>query len=127
MLSKSSFANLINSKESGTLNKSFSDIFGATCHASLFGLSGNTCLLGFDRKNPVNTSQSLYIRNMSNRKDRGNPDTYKSEPERYNTDCADGGNDNWGVHSNSDVQNYIYNEKNRSLGTKVEVSLIIQP
>ncbi|HSN61037.1 MAG TPA: M4 family metallopeptidase, partial [Ferruginibacter sp.] len=33
---------------------------------------------------------------------------YKAEPEWYNTDSADGGNDNWGVHTNSGVQNYMY-------------------
>ena len=107
-VTESSFANLTLSKESGALNESFSDIFGVTCHASLFGLSSNTWLVGFDRKNPSNTSQSLYIRNMANPKDKSQPDTYKSEPEWYNVDSANGGNDNWGVHTNSGVQNYMY-------------------
>ncbi|MBC7507329.1 MAG: M4 family metallopeptidase [Ferruginibacter sp.] len=104
----SSFANLVYSKESGALNESFSDIFGVTCHASLFGLSSNTWLVGFDRKNALNTSQSLYVRNMANPKDKRQPDTYKSEPEWYNVDSTDAGNDKWGVHSNSGVQNYMY-------------------
>jgi Zn-dependent metalloprotease len=107
-VTQSSFANLTYSKESGALNESFSDIFGVSCHASLFGLSGNTWLVGFDRKNPANTSQSLYIRNMANPNDKNQPDTYKSEPQWYNTDSADAGNDNWGVHTNSGVQNYMY-------------------
>ncbi len=107
-VTSSSFANLIYSKESGALNESFSDIFGVTCHASLFGLSSNTWKVGFDRKNPGNTSQSLYLRNMANPNDKGHPDTYKSEPLWYNTDSADGGNDSWGVHTNSGVQNYMY-------------------
>lgn len=104
----SSFGNLNYSKESGALNESFSDIFGVTCHAWLFGLGTNTWKVGFDRKNPDNTTQSLYIRNMANPKDKGQPDTYKSEPQWYNTDSTNAGNDFWGVHTNSGVQNYMY-------------------
>ena len=107
-VTESSFANLIYSKESGALNESFSDIFGATCHASLFGLSGNTWLVGFDRKNPANTSQSLYIRNMANPNDRTDPDTYLGTRWVSTTTPTDVGGDNWGVHSNSGVQNYMY-------------------
>ena len=107
-VTESSFANLIYSKESGALNESFSDIFGATCHASLFGLGGNTWLVGFDRKNPANTSTSLYIRNMANPNNRGDPDTYLGTSWVSTTTPTDIGGDNWGVHSNSGVQNYMY-------------------
>ncbi len=107
-VTESSFANLIYSKESGALNESFSDIFGATCHASIFGLSGNTWLVGFDRKNPANTSISLYIRNMANPNDRSDPDTYLGTNWVSTTTPTDVGGDNWGVHSNSGVQNYMY-------------------
>lgn len=104
----SSSAGLIYNKESGALNESFSDILGISCHAWLFGLSGNTWLVGFDRKNPNNTAQSLYLRNMAKPSDRSQPDTYKSEPLWYNTDSSNAGNDFWGVHTNSGVQNYMY-------------------
>ncbi len=103
-----SFGNLNYSKESGALNESFSDIFGVTCHASLFGLSANTWLVGYDRKNPSNTSQSLYIRNMSNPNDRNDPDTYLGTNWVSTTTATDVGGDNWGVHTNSGVQNYMY-------------------
>ena len=104
----SSFGNLIYSKESGALNESFSDIFGATCHSWLFGLNANTWKIGFDRKDPNNTATSLYLRNMANPKEKGQPATYKTEPEWYNTDSSSAGSDNWGVHTNSGVQNYMY-------------------
>lgn len=109
----SSFGNLIYSKESGALNESFSDIFGVTCYAWLFGLNGNTWKVGFDRKNPNNTAQSLYLRNMSNPNDASagtpSPDTYLSPPLWVSTTTpTDVGNDNWGVHTNSGVQNYMY-------------------
>lgn len=107
-VTESSFGNLIYSKESGALNESFSDIFGASCHASLFGLSGNTWLIGFDRKNPVNTSISLYSRNMANPNDKNDPDTYLGTNWVSTTTPTDIGGDNWGVHTNSGVQNYMY-------------------
>ncbi len=112
-VTSSSFANLIYSKESGALNESFSDIFGVTCHASVFGLSNNTWKVGFDRKNPINTAQSLYSRNMSNPNDpvarTPSPDTYLSDPLWVSTTTpTDVGGDNWGVHTNSGVQNYMY-------------------
>jgi Zn-dependent metalloprotease len=101
-------ANLVYSKEPGALNESFSDIFGSTCHASLFGVSGNTWLVGFDRKNPNNTTISLYLRNMSNPNDKGDPDTYLGTNWISTTTSTDVGGDNWGVHTNSGVQNYMY-------------------
>jgi len=104
----SSFGNLIYQQEPGALNESFSDIFGATCHAWLFGLNANTWKVGFDRKNPSNTTQSLYVRNMANPNDRGDPDTYLGNNWVSTTTPTDVGGDNWGVHTNSGVQNYMY-------------------
>ena len=106
-------ANLVYSKESGALNESFSDIFGVSCEAWLFGTNSNTWKVGFDRKNPNNTAQSLYVRNMSNPNDTSavtpSPDTYLSTTLWVSTTTAtDVGNDNWGVHTNSGVQNYMY-------------------
>lgn len=108
-----SSANLVYNREPGALNESFSDILGVSCHAWLFGLSANTWKVGFDRKNPNNTAQSIYLRNMSNPNDAGagtpSPDTYLSEPLWVNTTTAiDSSKDNWGVHTNSGVQNYMY-------------------
>jgi bacillolysin len=102
-------ANLVYNREPGALNESFSDILGASCHAWLFGLSGNTWKVGFDRKNPANTSQSLYVRNMSNPNDKNDPDTYLTAGQWVSTTTpTDIGGDNWGVHTNSGVQNYMY-------------------
>ncbi|MEO5890423.1 MAG: M4 family metallopeptidase [Ferruginibacter sp.] len=101
-------ANLVYSKEPGALNESFSDILGVSCYAWFNGLNANKWLLGFDRKNPNNTSQSLYIRNMANPGDRGDPDTYLSDPKWISTTTVNPGNDSWGVHTNSGVQNFMY-------------------
>jgi bacillolysin len=111
-VTSSSFANLAYLKESGALNESFSDILGVTCEAWLFGLNANTWKVGFDRKNPNNVSQSLYLRNMANPNDANavtpSPDTYLTDPLWVSTTTASPGNDNWGVHTNSGVQNYMY-------------------
>lgn len=101
-----SSANLIYEYESGALNESFSDIFGATCHAWLFGLSENTWKIGFDRKNPSNPSISLYIRNMAKPGDRSQPDTYLSVDSFWVP--LDTTSDYGGVHTNSGVQNFMY-------------------
>jgi bacillolysin len=104
-----SSANLFYSRESGALNESFSDIFGASCHAWLFGLGSNTWKVGFDRKNPVNTAVSIYIRNMADPNDRNDPDTYLTGPQWVSTTTpTDISGDNWGVHTNSGVQNYMF-------------------
>lgn len=99
-------AKLVYQGESGALNESFSDVFGATCHAWLFGLTADTWKISFDRKNPSNPSVSLYIRNMADPKDKRNPDTYLSTANFWvRTDTT------WdlgGVHINSGVQNYMY-------------------
>ena len=103
-----SSAGLIYQKESGALNESFSDIFGVTCQAWLFGINSNTWKVGYDRKNPTNTTTSLYLRNMANPSDKGQPDTYLTDPAWVSTTTASPGLDLWGVHTNSGVQNYMY-------------------
>ena len=109
-------ANLVYSKESGALNESFSDIFGVSCEAWLFGVFNNTWLVGHDRLNPSN-GNSLWLRDMSNPNNKNpatalsspQPDTYGSGPFWVSTTTpTDIGNDNWGVHTNSGVQNYMY-------------------
>lgn len=101
-----SSANLDYAYESGALNESFSDIFGVTCQAWLFGLNGNTWKIGFDRKDPSNPSTSLYLRNMANPTDRNQPDTYLSVDSFWVP--SDSTADDGGVHTNSGVQNYMY-------------------
>jgi bacillolysin len=103
-----SSAGLIYQKESGGLNESFSDIFGVTCQAWLFGINSNTWKVGYDRKDPANNTTSLYLRNMANPNDKGDPDTYLGTNWVSTTTPTDVFGDNWGVHSNSGVQNYMY-------------------
>ncbi len=97
-----SSANLDYSNESGALNESFSDIFAANCYQWFQPSNTNIWLIGFDRKNPNNNTQSLYIRNMSNPNDRSHPDTY------LGNSWYAGSSDNGGVHTNSGVQNFMY-------------------
>ncbi len=86
-------ADLIYQNESGALNESFSDIFGATLDwfyrpTQADWLVGNE--LGF------------VIRNMADPKQLGDPDTYLGQ------NWYTGSFDNGGVHINSGVQNYWF-------------------
>jgi bacillolysin len=101
-----SSANLVYSKESGALNESFSDIFGATTYAYTLGASSpNLWKVGYDRKNSL--GWHIPIRDMANPNSYNHPDTYNGT---YWTDVNDPNNsfDGWGVHSNSGVQNFMY-------------------
>lgn len=85
-------AQLIYAYESGALNESFSDVFGA----SIGFWSGIT--------NP-DGSMNWYIggfRDMADPNKTGQPDTYKGK------NWKTGGGDNGGVHTNSQVQNHWY-------------------
>ena len=82
-------ANLVYQNESGALNESFSDIFGA-CVEFIANPSSGDWLVGED----VGT-----LRSMSNPNAYGDPDTYQG------TNWATGTADNGGVHTNSGVQN----------------------
>ncbi len=87
-------ANLAYSDESGALNESFSDIFGASIEFWATPLVSDW-LMGED----IGT----VIRNMADPNSMGDPDTY------FGTNWAPlGGGDNGGVHTNSGVQNYWY-------------------
>ncbi len=111
----SSFASLIYQKESGALNESFSDIFGISCEAWLFGVNGNTWKFGFDRRDPT-SGTSLWLRDMANPNNKNaatntsfaQPDTYLGTNWISTTTPTDISGDNWGVHINSGVQNYMY-------------------
>ena len=101
-------AGLVYEKEPGALNESFSDIFGVSCYAwQQGGLNPNMWKVGYDRSYSVSNFNSLYIRNMANPIDKSHPDTYLGYGWRNTTAATDPG-DNWGVHSNSGVQNFMY-------------------
>ena len=78
--------------ESGSLNESFSDIFGNTVEH--YNLASASWLLGEDTGDP--------IRSMGNPKTFNQPDTYLGE--NYWLSAGDNG----GVHTNSGIQNFWY-------------------
>lgn len=93
-------AGLIYKGESGALNESFSDIFGVSVEF----------YVGKDKKEDIwMMGSELYthgsMRNMSNPKAQGQPDTYGGvnwvNPLNVN-------NDNGGVHTNSGITNYWF-------------------
>ncbi len=86
----SNTANLVYSYESGALNESFSDIFGAAVEFDALGYNNGDWLMGEDR--------GSAIRSLSNPNQYGDPDTY------FGTYWFTGAGDNGGVHTNSGVQ-----------------------
>ncbi len=94
-------ANLVYQNESGALNESFSDIFGA-CVEYYADTTKETWKIGEEM-----TPGGQGIRNMQNPNLHGDPDTY------FGTNWYTGSADNGGVHTNSGVQNkwfYILTE-----------------
>jgi Zn-dependent metalloprotease/chitodextrinase len=89
-------AGLVYQNESGALNESFSDIFGATVEFQVEGANGNW-LLSEDV-----TVNGSGIRSMINPNAFSDPDTY------HGTFWEFTGADNGGVHTNSGVQNHWY-------------------
>lgn len=87
-------ANLVYQDESGALNESFSDMFGAC--VLFYGKNDTTKMwrMGSDI-----TSNHMGLRNMRNPKEFGDPDTYHGTG--WSTDPLDNG----GVHTNSGVSN----------------------
>ncbi len=90
-------SNLDYSYESGALNESFSDIFGAAIEHYVKPLTANF-LIGDEITVTVGTA----LRSMSNPNLYGDPDCYTG------TNWYTGTGDNGGVHTNSGVQNYWY-------------------
>jgi Zn-dependent metalloprotease len=90
----SNTADLVYSYESGALNESFSDIFGAAVEFDALGFNNGDWLMGEDR--------GSAIRSLSNPNQYGDPDTY------LGTSWFAGAGDNGGVHTNSGVQNYWF-------------------
>ena len=90
----SNTADLVYSYESGALNESFSDIFGAAVEFDALGFNNGDWLMGEDR--------GSAIRSLSNPNLYGDPDTYMG------TNWFTGAGDNGGVHTNSGVQNHWF-------------------
>ncbi len=88
-----SSAGLIYSKESGALNESFSDIFGVS--VEFFALP--------DR--PREEVWDIGIRSLKDPKAYGDPNTYQGQ---FWHDTENNPGDNYGVHTNSGVQNYWF-------------------
>jgi len=87
-------ADLVYQDESGALNESFSDIWGASIENYARPSNWNW-LIGEDI--------GSALRSMSNPNSEGDPDTY------FGTNWAPlGGADNGGVHTNSGIQNHWY-------------------
>ncbi len=83
--------------ESGALNESFSDIFGAVVE-QLYHPDGGNWLIGED----FDLANQVGFRNMADPNTAGHPKTY------LGLHWFDGAGDNGGVHSNSGVQNYWF-------------------
>ena len=105
-------ANLDYSGESGALNESFSDIFGATFEFWLANTESTVTgdwLIGEEINNlRIGTTVYPYLRNMANPKDANVP--YK-QPNTYNGTYwinPSSSYDNGGVHINSGVQNFWF-------------------
>lgn len=92
-------ANLIYQGESGALNESFSDIFGAAVEFFAEGRDKGDWLNGEDAYKEFGA-----IRSLENPNALSDPDTYLGE-YWYNTMNS---NDNGGVHTNSGVQNFWF-------------------
>jgi hypothetical protein len=92
-------ANLVYRGESGALNESFSDIFGAAIEFYAEGLDRGDWLLGEDIYTGLGS-----IRSMENPKALSDPDTYLGEHWIATNLNIDGG----GVHTNSGVQNHWF-------------------
>ncbi|MBT8196602.1 MAG: M4 family metallopeptidase, partial [Bacteroidia bacterium] len=90
-------SNLIYSYESGALNESFSDIFGAAIEFYALGVANGDWIVGEDM-----TPSGTGIRNMMDPNIKSDPDTYLGA--FWHTSSSDNG----GVHTNSGVQNYWF-------------------
>lgn len=99
-------ANLTYSKESGALNESFSDIFGAMVEAYADGaVSADTWKIGEDAYTPGTSGDAL--RRMDNPNAVGDPDHYSLR--LYSGTCTpSNANDQCGVHTNSSISNHAY-------------------
>ncbi len=99
-------ANLTYSNESGALNESMSDVFGAMVERSVRGESTNTWRIGEEIYTPSVAGDAL--RYMDNPRLAGNGGyTVDDDPDHYN-DRYTGTQDNGGVHINSGIANHAF-------------------
>ena len=102
-------SDLVYEKEPGSLNESFSDIFGVSCYQDWGNTNGHVWEVGYDRTSASDNTLHTPLRNMSNPSELGDPDTYYTDNLWVSTTTpTDVGGDNWGVHTNSGVQNIMY-------------------
>ena len=100
-------ANLTYNKESGALNESMSDIFGAMVELYADGGSatGDTWKIGEDAYTPGTPGDALRL--MDNPNAVGDPDHYSLR--LYPGTCTpSSANDQCGVHTNSSISNHAY-------------------
>ena len=91
-------AHLTYNAESGALNESISDVFGAMIERNVQGENAKTWMIGEDAYTPRIPGDAL--RYMNNPRQGGQPDYYA---DRYI-----GSADNGGVHTNSGIANYAF-------------------
>lgn len=100
-------ANLTYAKESGALNESMSDVFGAMVELYADGgtVTADTWKIGEDAYTPGTAGDAL--RRMDNPNAVGDPDHYSLR--LYPGTCtASSANDQCGVHTNSSIQNHAF-------------------
>lgn len=100
-------ANMTYARESGALNESFADIFGAMVELYADGgtVTTNTWLIGEDSYTPATPGDAL--RRMDNPNSVGDPDHYSVR--LYQGTCTpSSANDQCGVHTNSSISNHAY-------------------
>jgi thermolysin len=100
-------AGLVYSNESGALNESMSDVFGAMVERAVSGESANTWKIGEQCYTPANgTGDALrYMNNPHSASNSGY--TSDDDPDHYNERYT-GTADNGGVHINSGIANYAF-------------------
>lgn len=99
-------ANLVYADESGALNESISDVFGALVERYSKGESSNTWKIGEDVYNPSVPGDALrYMDNPHAANDNGY--TANDDPDHY-SERYQGSQDNGGVHVNSGIANYVF-------------------
>lgn len=101
-----STVNLVYKGESGALNESFSDIFGATIYNYAFNyLFQDTLTYKYSWLVGKGRINKNILRNMSDPHKTYHPSTYLTD---YNWVDIKAPYDNGGIHTNSQVQNYMY-------------------
>lgn len=102
----SATANLIYIGESGALNESFSDVFGAMVERHARGESADTWRLGEECYTPAQPGDALrFMDDPHQAKDRGY--TADDDPAHYRERYI-GSSDNGGVHINSGIPNHAF-------------------